>query len=90
MPGLPQATAGSKRQPKKNKSGIDGQIMDPIARHTAQRAAKAAKAAAAQRSAPSSRGAIEMDVAHSALTAVNINTQTVHTLFLFLFWLNFV
>jgi hypothetical protein len=64
--------------------------MDPIARRTAQRAAKAAKAAAAQRSAPSSHGAIDMDVAQSALTAVNIIAQTVHILFLFLFWLNFV
>jgi hypothetical protein len=82
VPGLPQATAGSKRRPKKNKSGIDGRIMDPIARRAAQRAAKAA---AAQHSAPSSRGAIEMDVAQSALAAVDIITQTVHILFSFYF-----
>jgi len=56
--------------------------MDPIARCAAQRAAKAATA---QRSAPSSHGAIEMDVAQSALAAVDIIAQTVHILFSFYF-----
>lgn len=40
VPGLPHTTAGSKKQPKKNTTGIDGRILDPIARRAAQRAAK--------------------------------------------------
>lgn len=36
VPGLPHAATGTARKVKKNKSVIDGQIMDPIARHAAQ------------------------------------------------------
>lgn len=53
VPGLPNTTAARKKQAKKNKSGIDGRIMDPIARCTAQRAAKAMRLAAALHSSPS-------------------------------------
>jgi hypothetical protein len=54
VPGLPHGAAGSKRRPKKNKSGIDGRIMDPVARRAAQRAAKAIQTAGSLQSAPSS------------------------------------
>lgn len=36
----PLSTAGPLKKPKLNKSGIEGRIMDPIARSVAQRAAR--------------------------------------------------
>lgn len=43
VPDLPHATAGPSKKHKKNKSGIEGRIMDPVARSAAQRAAKEAR-----------------------------------------------
>ena len=43
VPGLPRGVAGTVRRTKKNKSGINGRIMDPLARRAAQRAAIAAQ-----------------------------------------------
>jgi hypothetical protein len=40
IPDLPLSTAGPSKKPKLNKSGIEGRIMDPIARSAAQRAAR--------------------------------------------------
>jgi hypothetical protein len=62
VPRLPQATAGSKkRSTKVNKSSINGRIMDPVARRTAQRAAKTLRAR-------------EADVSHATQPAP-VNTQ---------------
>ena len=62
IPGLPRTTATSVKRIKKNITGIDGRIMDPVARAAAQRAAKAvlppmsgdpgSRLAAAARAAP--------------------------------------
>ena len=40
IPDLPLATAGPSKKRKQNKSGIEGRIMDPIARSAAQRDAR--------------------------------------------------
>ena len=40
IPGLPRAAAGTSKKVKKNVSGINGRILDPIARSAAQRAAR--------------------------------------------------
>ena len=50
IPGLPCATAGTKRRAKKNKTGILGRILDPIAQREAQHTAKAIQMATAQAS----------------------------------------
>jgi hypothetical protein len=42
IPDLPHATAGPSKKPKKNMSGVEGRIVDPVARSAAQRAAKEA------------------------------------------------
>ena len=49
-------TTGGKtrKHVKENNSGIDGRILDPLARRTAQRAAKAKQLATAPQSAPPS------------------------------------
>ena len=62
IPDLPLSTAGPSKKPKLNKSGIDGRIMDPIARSAAQRAARNAASArfpspAAEEEAPEEREA---------------------------------
>lgn len=64
IPGLPHPTAGAatKRRPKKNKSGIEDRIMDPIARRAAQRAAKLAAAQASPSAPPSRANSIDLDV----------------------------
>jgi hypothetical protein len=51
VPDLPHATSGPSKKAKKNKSGIEGRIMDPLARSAAQRAAKEARNAARDASA---------------------------------------
>jgi hypothetical protein len=66
VPGLPQSTAGSKKRSKENKSGIDGRIMDPIARRTAQRAAKALRTREAGAAQPAP---VRLDPQHAAAAA---------------------
>jgi hypothetical protein len=73
VPGLPQATAGSKKRcTKVNTSGIDGRIMDPVARRAAQRAAKGLRAR-------------EEDAAQPALTAVNVQVDVINCFHLLYF-----
>ena len=54
IPDLPLSTAGPSKKPKLNKSGIEGRIMDPIARSAAQRAAR--NAASARLPSPAADG----------------------------------
>ena len=49
IPGLPRATVPNNRKGKRNVTGINGRIMDPIARAAAQRAAKKVKSLLVQR-----------------------------------------
>jgi hypothetical protein len=59
IPGLPRASAASVKRVKTNITGINGRILDPIARAAAQRAAKAVNMPTSGRSAAESSEATQ-------------------------------